>query len=145
MRPHPIYNSYSATDDGRVFNHRGREIQPFHDWALRPTIKVGDTPEDYVQTSYSLSRFIWECFRGSISHTYCVRTKDGDEDNCAIDNLWLATRGRRYEYPGDECATIVMQSRGAILDKVRDEKTAEYARRQLLNTIREIENQWLRC
>ena len=86
---HPIYKNYGAKEDGTILNLKTmRRLKPgLHDvgYLLICVCKNGK------RKSYSVHRFVYECFRGDIPPELQVDHIDNDKLNNCINNLQLLT------------------------------------------------------
>ena len=88
---HPIYNRYSSSKKGQIFSKKHRII-------LKPNVKKGNggylhffAHNDNGRTFYSVSRFVYECFKGTIPDDKEVDHIDNNKENNSIKNLQLLT------------------------------------------------------
>ena len=82
---HPIYTNYGSKEDGTIINLK-----------FKRTVKPGQRNSGYRKInpcmfgktkSFSLHRFIYECFKGDIPVGYEIDHIDNDKHNNHIDNL----------------------------------------------------------
>ena len=87
---HPIYNQYSASKNGQILSNNRKKI-------LKLGSKSGNGYKYFslyainTQKSYSVSRFVYECFKGNIPDDKVVDHIDNNKINNKINNLQLLT------------------------------------------------------
>lgn len=100
-KKHPIYQNYAGSNFGNIkslnFNHTGKEKT-----LIKSKNIIHQKKRDYItqrfslcydnkSKSYSVSRFIYECFYGIISEKMQVDHIDNNPQNNRLDNLQLLT------------------------------------------------------
>ena len=86
---HPIYNKYSASKKGQILGKKRKKILKgtiFANGYLHFSLHINNT-----QKSYSVSRFVYECFKGNIPDDKEVDHIDNNKQNNIIKNLQLLT------------------------------------------------------
>ena len=87
---HPIYNRYAASKDGQILGKKRKKI-------LKLWLKFANGYKFFIlyasniRKSYSVSRFVYECFKGNIPDDKEVDHIDNNKENNQIDNLQLLT------------------------------------------------------
>ena len=87
---HPIYNQYAASKYGQILSKKrkkilrieGKNSYGYHHFSLcdKPILKT-----------YSVARFVYECFKGNIPNDKVVDHIDNNKNNNKIHNLQLLT------------------------------------------------------
>ena len=86
---HPIYSEYSASKKGQILGKYRKRILKgiiFDNGYLHFSLYVNNT-----QRSYSVSRFVYECFKGNIPDDKEIDHIDNNKQNNSIKNLQLLT------------------------------------------------------
>ena len=86
---HPIYSEYSASKKGQILGKYRKRILKgiiFDNGYIHFSLHVNNT-----QRSYSVSRFVYECFKGNIPDDKEVDHIDNNKQNNSIKNLQLLT------------------------------------------------------
>ena len=94
MKQHPIFKTYYASEDGRIWN---KETGKWLKGSLR--VRGKKKKENLIFQPYlggkkagfvCISRFVWECFNDCVlMDGVDFNHKDGSWLNCSIDNLEL--------------------------------------------------------
>ena len=74
-------------------------------------------------------RVVWEQAHGPIPEGYCVKFKDGNPQNCSLDNLYLVSRA---DHARETRAALSPERKEEIMKKVHDGRRASIRRDRLL-------------
>ena len=84
---HPIYTQYSASKDGQILGKSRKKI--LKEKKFPNGYKFFILYADNIIKSYSVSRFVYECFKGNIPDDKEVDHIDNNKENNSIKNLQL--------------------------------------------------------
>ena len=92
---HPIFYRYAASENGRIVDIKGNQIEIEHgdDGYLYVNLKWG--PQIH---KYPIHQFVWECFNGIKPKNGVIKNITGDNRRCCLNNLKIVMEFENHRF-----------------------------------------------
>lgn len=104
MKKIPGFSGYRATEDGRIFNARGRQLKTYQGSKGYEFIKIKADSGNRITSG--VHRLVAAAHLGAIPKGYWVNHKDGNKLNNHVSNLEITTPGDNLKHSFRELGRV---------------------------------------